>query len=178
MKTVYHSESSLATRVLAIIVLAATLAVMSCKDDDNNNNDTSSMVPYTISGNASGSQAVPPVAGNGTGTISGSYDPSTRVLNYTTNWAGLSGRPISGGFYAGAPGTVDSTGAVIGSRWTFDSTAVADGSMTGKMTVTPDQLNALKAGSWYYSYATKAHPHGEIRGQITATQGPATTTQP
>ena len=176
MKTENYSKGSLATRVLAFAVLIAILAVMSCKDDDNNN-DTTNMAPYTISGNASGSQAVPVVPGNGAGTISGSYDPSTRVLNYTTTWTGLSGRPISGGFYAGAPGTVDSTSALVGSRWTFDSTATATGTLTGKLTLTPDQQTALSAGSWFYSFATKAHPTGEVRGQITATQAPTGTTQ-
>jgi hypothetical protein len=173
MKTMYHSEGSLATRVLAFVVLTAILAVMSCKDY-NNDDYTTSMAPYTISGNASGAQSVPPVAGNGTATLTGSYDPSTRELTYSTNWSGLSGPPISGGFYAGNAATVDSTGAPIGSRWTFDSTATATGSMNAKMTLTPDQATALSAGSWYYIYATKAHPHGEIRGQITAAQAPGT----
>src|SRR5690348_1866724 len=98
MKTEYHSKGSLATRVLAFAVLAAILAVMSCKNDDYNN-DTTNMAPYTISGNASGSQSVPAVTGNGTGTITGTYDPQTRVLTYTSTWAGLSGPPIVGGFY-------------------------------------------------------------------------------
>jgi len=178
MKTVYHHKSPLATRVLAFIVFTAILAVMSCKDSSNNQ-DPANMAPFTITGNASGAQSVPVVAGNGSGTISGTYDPQTRVLTYTSNWAGLSGRPISAGFYAGSKTTVDSTGAPIGTRWTFDSTATDTGSISGKMTVTPDQANALSAGSWYYTYSTKKNPHGEIRGQITATQGPSGgTTQP
>src|ERR1041385_3174900 len=170
MKTVYHSKSTLATRMLAFVVLAAVLAVMSCKDDNNNYNpDTANMAPFTISGNASGAQMVPPVPGNGTATISGTSDPQSRKLTYTSNWSGLSGRPISAGFFAGAPG--DSSAIAIGSTWKMDSTLMNTGSISGSMTITPDQFNALTAGSWYYSYGTVAHPKGEVRGQITATQG-------
>jgi len=176
MKTVNQSGSPLAVRVLAFFVLAVVLTVMSCKDDNNNDdNMATNGVPLTVSGNATGGQVVPAVTGNGTGTITGTYDPSTRVLTYTSNWSGLSGRPITGGFYAGASGSTDSTAVPIGSKWTFDSTATATGTHQGTITLTPDQLNALTAGSWFYSYGTKMHPAAEIRGQMTATQGPITT---
>ncbi|HEX8060716.1 MAG TPA: CHRD domain-containing protein, partial [Cyclobacteriaceae bacterium] len=76
-------------------------------------------------------------------------------------------------FMAGNKSTIDTTGAIVGSRWKFDSTSTTtSGTMSSKMVLTPDQVAALAAGSWYYIYTTKAHRAGEIRGQITATQGP------
>jgi hypothetical protein len=169
MKTVYHSKSSLATRMLVFLMAAVALAAVSCNNDDNND-ATTNTAPYTISGNASGSQMVPTVSGTGTGTMTGTYDPQTRTLNYTSNWSGLTGRPTAGGFYAGAAGTTDSTNVIIGSPWTFDSTAVANGTRSGTITLTPDQATALTSGSWYYRYGTKMNPGGEVRGQMTATQ--------
>jgi len=171
MKLRYES-GSLATRLLAFLMIASSIAVMSCKNDDNNNVATN-MQPYTISGSANGSQMVPPVAGTGTGTISGTYDPQTRQLNYTSNWNGLTGAPTSGGFYAGASGA---SGTAVGTPWTFDSNATGTGTNSGTMTLTQDQANAFTKGGWYYSYGTTANPNGEVRGQITATQGQSTTT--
>src|SRR4051812_5976837 len=98
--------------ITAMLMLVVTLvfiaALTSCKDD---NNDTVNNKPYTISGNASGSQVVPAVSGSGTGTISGTYDPSTRLLTYSSNWNGLTGAPSSGGFYSGASGV---SGTAVG----------------------------------------------------------------
>jgi hypothetical protein len=143
-----------------------SLAVMSCNDDDNGN-DQANMQPYTISGDASGSQMVPAVSGTGTGTISGTYDPKTRQLNYTSNWNGLTGAPTSAGFYSGASG---SAGTAVGTPWTIASGSTETGSLNGTMTLTEDQAKQFTNGGWYYSYGTSTNPTGEVRGQITATQ--------
>ena len=97
--------------ILSATVLMSVFAFTSCNRNDS---DTPGPTMYNISGNASGSQMVPAVAGNGTATITGTYNPNTRVLTYTTNWNGLSGAPTSGGFYWGASGT---SGTLIGSQW-------------------------------------------------------------
>jgi hypothetical protein len=178
MKTVYHPRRSPAAGVLALFVIAASFAAVSCKNDDNDNMTSATPVPLTVSGNANGAQMVPAVSGNGTATLSGTYDPSTRMLTYTSNWTGFTGRPTTGGFYAGPANVSDSTAAVIGSAWTFDSTATNTGQHQGTLTLTPDQLAALTAGSWFFEYKTKANPRGEVRGKISATQtnSPAGTT--
>jgi len=156
--------SALATR-LAVLLTFSAFALVCCKDDDNN--DTTNNAPYTISGNANGTQMVPSVAGTGTGTISGSYNPSTRVLNYTSNWSGLTGAPTSGGFYAGASGV---NGTAVGTPWTFATDATGTGSNSGTMTLTEEQARQFLGGGWYYSYGTAANPNGEVRGQISATR--------
>jgi hypothetical protein len=149
-----------------VAVLLTFFLMTACKDDDdpstNNNVKT-----YTLSGNANGSQMVPSVAGTGTGTFSGTYNPQTRVMTYTTNWNGLTGAPTSGGFYGGASG---SNGTAIGSAWTIPSGATETGTMNGTMTLTADQAAQLTGGNMYYTMGTATNPNGEMRGQITATQ--------
>ena len=146
------------------LVLISSFMLTSCKKDDDNKVDNR---PYTLSGDASGSQMVPAVAGTGTGTITGSFDPATNQLTYTTNWNGLTGAPTSGGFYNGASGA---NGTAIGDPWTFESTATGTGTRSGTMTLTSEQVGQLLGGNWYYSYGTAANSGGEVRGQISATR--------
>jgi hypothetical protein len=151
---------------LACAVLSALLfvSVIACDDDDDNKNNNRS---YTISGNANGSQVVPSVNGTGSGTITGTYNPNTRQLQYTSNWNGLTGAPTGGGFYSGASG---SSGTAVGTPWGFGASPTGTGSTTGTMTLTESQAQQFLNGGWYYSYGTTANPNGEVRGQITATQ--------
>ena len=151
---------------LSAIVLLSAFAVASC---DKNDSDTPSPSMYKISGNASGSQMVPSVAGNGTATITGTYNPNTRVLTYTTNWSGLSGAPTSGGFYSGASGT---NGSIIGSQWALGSGLTETGTFSGQTTLTADQAAQLLSGNWYYTLGTANNSTGEVRGQITAVSTP------
>jgi len=148
--------------VLLTVVLLSSFVFFSCSKDNNTTPPVDNR-PYNLGGAANGGQMVPAVAATGTGTISGTYNPATRLLTYTSNWDTLSGRPISGGFYLGASGT---NGALIGNQWSFDSTATASGSKSDTMTLTADQAAQLITNAWYYSYNTEANPTGEIRGQI------------
>jgi hypothetical protein len=145
-----------------VIVSGAVIMFMgNCKDDSNPQPSS-----YTISGSANGSQVVPSVAGTGTGTITGTYNPNSRVLTYTTGWNGLTGAPTSAGFYSGASGA---SGTAMGSPWTLANGITGTGSMNGAMTLTSEQARTLMDGNMYYSYGTSANPNGEVRGQMTAT---------
>jgi hypothetical protein len=146
------------------IAMLGLLSLAACDKDDDNDNTQTGM--YTISGNASGAQMVPSVAGNGTATMTGTYNSNTRALNYTTNWSGLSGGPTSGGFYGGATGV---NGSAIGSPWTYGANPGASGSVSGNMSLTPAQATDLMNGNWYYTMGTSANAGGEVRGQMTAT---------
>jgi hypothetical protein len=161
-----ETRKSLVKRVMMIssAVLISTVALTSCKKD---NTSTTTAKSYTISGNANGAQMVPSVAGNGSGTITGTYNPNTRVLNYTTNWSNLTGAPTSGGFYYGASGV---NGTAVGSPWTMNSGWTGTGNLSGSMTLTADQATQLTSGNWYYTMGTASNSNGEIRGQITAAQ--------
>jgi hypothetical protein len=123
--------------------------------------------PYTLSGDAAGTQMVPPVTSNGAATFTGTYDPSTHTMTYTTNWNGLSGGATGGGFYYGGAGNV---GTAVGTAWTLPADTTGTGTYSGTMTLTDAQAAQLTAGNWYYTMNTAANPTGEIRGQIVATR--------
>lgn len=150
--------------IIASLMLAGAVMFSACDKDDD---DNTSMNNYTISGNASGSQVVPTVAGSGTGSMSGTYNPNNRTFTYTTTWNGLTGAPTNGGFYMGSSGT---TGTAVGTPWTFGVGTTGTGTQTGSMTLTDAQAAQLTSGGWYYSYGTATYPGGEVRGQMTAVQ--------
>lgn len=148
----------------AAFLFFAVFAFAGCKKDKNDEPDNR---PYTLTGNATGAQMVPVVEGDGTGTFTGTYDPATRKMSYTTTWNGLTGAPTSGGFYTGAKGAA---GTAAGDPWTMGTDWTGTGSTTGTMTLTPEQANDLINGNMYYSMGTAANSGGEIRGQISATR--------
>jgi hypothetical protein len=147
---------------MLMFMIAGGLLVSQCKSSDST---PSNNAPFTISGTASGAQEVPAVSGTATGSIQGTYNPSTRTFSYTSSWTGLTGAPTSGGFYAGASGV---NGVAVGTPFTFGVSPTGTGSTSGTMTLTTEQASQLTAGGWYYNYGTAAHSSGEIRGQITA----------
>jgi hypothetical protein len=157
------TRKSFAKRVLlaSAFVFATAFLVTSC-DKDNDDDD---VVMYNISGDASGSQVVPAVNGNGSATMNGTYNASTREFMYTTNWSNLSGAPAMSGFYTGASGV---NGTAVGTPWQLGSNLTGTGTYTGTMTLTPAQATELTNGNWYYSYGTSQYPAGEVRGQMTA----------
>jgi hypothetical protein len=161
-------NESLLRRVflMSSLVVATSFGLMSCDKDDDDDTNTNN-ANYTISGNANGSQMVPSVTGNGTGSISGTYNPTTGVLTYTTNWSNLSGAPTSGGFYSGASGTA---GTAVGTPWTMGTGLTGTGTYSGTMNLTAAQGTQLTSGNWYYTLGTANRSGGEIRGQITATR--------
>lgn len=160
MKTIQQTIK----KVLAIasVAMLVSTVFMACSKDEEPEVDNR---PYTISGNASGSQVVPSVPDSATATITGTYSPETRTLNYTSNWTNLSGAPISAGFYGGAAGA---SGIAVGSAWTLSDGST--GTVTGNVTLNEVQEAQLMAGELYYTYSTTKHPSGEIRGQIGATR--------
>ncbi|HSV10160.1 MAG TPA: CHRD domain-containing protein [Hanamia sp.] len=160
MKT---TTSFISKSLIAVTFILFTVFVFSCKK----NKTTTDNTPYTLSGNASGSQVVPSVTGNGTGTFSGTYNPANQTMTYTTNWSNLTGAPTSGGFYTGASGAA---GTAVGTPWTMGTDWTGTGTYSGTMQLTPEQANQLIAGNWYYSMGTAANSGGEIRGQISATR--------
>jgi hypothetical protein len=149
--------------VLAAATLACAFVFTSCDEDQE---DVGSNM-YSISGNANGSQMVPTVTGNGSATITGTYDANTNTLIYTTTWTGLSGNATTGGFFAGNAGQ---SGTAVGSAWTFGANAGASGTQSGQVTLTDAQETQLLNGGLYYTIGTATRQSGEVRGQITATR--------
>src|SRR5690349_20499420 len=124
--------------LMLLIILTLGITTFSCDDDENGKRN------YVVSGNASGAQMVHAVTGSGTGTFTGTYNPNTKIIEYTNTWSGLSGPPTGGGFYHGAMGV---SGTAVGTPWSFDAaTTTASGTHSGRMKLTPTEEEQLLAG--------------------------------
>ena len=144
------------------VVLSAALLFSACTKTDAS---ISAAINYSVSGNASGAQVVPASSNsNGSGTMSGTYNTSTKVISYTTTWASLTGAPVSGGLFVGAVGQV----VTSITAWSLGSGLTTSGSFSASTTLNADQEAQLLAGKCYYILGTTANVSGEIRGQITA----------
>ena len=145
-------------RVLVALFASASLFFAGCDKDDDDDE------MFKISGNASGAQEVPPVTTSATGTLTGTYDRNTNMLQYTISWTGLSGNVSVAHFHGPALAGV-SANPVIDIEITTNGTS---GSVTGTATLTEELEDDLLAGRIYYNFHTVLHPAGEIRGQVEA----------
>ncbi|HEY8398994.1 MAG TPA: CHRD domain-containing protein [Flavihumibacter sp.] len=154
-----------AVRVLPV-VLASGILFASCSKDDDDKEEVDNR-PYTVTGNASGTQMVPAVEGEGTGTLNGTYSPATREFIYTSSWSNLSGAPTAASFYSGASGA---NGTAVGTPWDLGTEPGNSGSITDTLMLTQEQGTELLGGNWYYTFGTTDNPNGEVRGQLSATR--------
>lgn len=145
----------------AILFGSLLLFSTSCDKDDD---DDEPKTEYTISGTASGAQEVPAVTTTGTGTVSGTYNSSTNVLNYNINWSNVKAIPTMMHFHGPALPGENAPPIITITPFTPNVT----GSATGTANLTDAQETDLLAGKWYYNLHTPSHPGGEIRAQITA----------
>lgn len=144
-----------------LIALAALALATSCKKKDE------SVPTMQLSGNLAASNEVPAVtvASSATGTVTGTYVPSTRVVNYVVTYSGLTG-PITGAhFHLG-----DAKHRTAAPTLAFPSgtNAPASGSFSGTATMTAQQADSLLAGRIYANLHTDKNPNGEIRANMTA----------
>ncbi len=114
-------------------------------------------VKYTATLN--GASEVPPTDSKGTGEATLNYDTDTKKLTYTLTYSGLTGDALAAHFHgpaaAGANGGIEAP------------ITVGPSPITGEATLTDQKAADLADGKWYVNIHTKAHPAGEIRGQVT-----------
>ncbi|KWD76859.1 CHRD domain-containing protein [Burkholderia ubonensis] len=119
--------------------------------------------PMSFSVPLAGSQEVPPVQTQGTGTADLTYDPDTRVVKWTVTFNGLSSAAIMAHFHGPAPVGKNASPLV----WLSQKGAMsAESPLTGQATLSPSDAQAFLAGNLYVNVHTKDHPAGEIRGQV------------
>lgn len=116
-----------------------------------------------LGGTLSGAQEVPAVATSGSGTVEASFDRSSRKLTYRVVYGGLTG-PATAGHFHGPAAAGQNAGVVLG----FPN---ATSPIQGEATLTEAQAADLLAGRWYANIHTRAHPGGEIRGQVLPKSG-------
>ena len=114
--------------------------------------------PVMFAGTMNGAQEVPPTRSAGTGTVTATMYPSTRALNYTFEYAGLSGPATAAHFHGpAAPGANAGVAAPLGNPAS---------PINGTVVLTDAQVSEVMAGQWYANVHTAANPNGEIRGQL------------
>jgi len=136
---------------LGSLAAAAAFAFAGCgmmKSDDKGGAMT---VPL------SASNEVPPNSSSGTGT--GKVELDGNVVKWTVTYSGMTG-PVTAGHFHGPAPAGSNAGVVVPFAGPLASPIV------GSATLTPAQVDQLKAGLWYINLHTAANPGGEIRGQV------------
>jgi hypothetical protein len=133
--------------------VAVALAVVGCSTLDPD----AHMAAFSTQ--LKGANQVPPVATAAAGQLYVALDKNTLLLRWKLAFSGLSGPVTKAYFHGQAP---------IGAN--SNSTVSIDGPikspLEGRATLTAAQTTELLSGQWYVSLQTKAHPKGEIRGQM------------
>ena len=106
-----------------------------------------------------GLNEVPGVATAATGRVDAVLDKNTGLLRWKLSFSGLSGPATEGHFHG--PAVIGANASVA---LAFRSPVKSP--LEGRATLTPTQATELLTGKWYANIHTKAHPGGEIRGQM------------
>jgi len=142
-------------KILLSFVLIFTLVVF--------NQKKSVATVYTINAALEGTQEVPPNPSTGTGTIVGTYDDVTRVLDFDLTFTGLVSPTTAAHFHApadvgvNAPVVIGFAGFPIG---------VTSGFYENTYVLTAAQNTQILNGQWYVNVHTSGSPGGEIRAQL------------
>ena len=108
----------------------------------------------------SSAREIPKTDSKGKGKFDGTFDTTTKVLNYTLTFEGLTG-PATAAHIHG-PATRTQSAGVVAPLGDKNPTSP----ITGSVTLTDDQAKALASSKLYVNVHTAANPGGEIRGQI------------
>jgi hypothetical protein len=105
-----------------------------------------------------GSTEVPANDTAGTGELTADLDTASKTLTYKATYSGLTGPATAAHFHGpAAPGV--NAGVMVPVKNPANP-------ISGMATLTSAQVADLEAGKWYFNVHTKAHPGGEIRGQV------------
>jgi hypothetical protein len=105
------------------------------------------------------SSEVPPTNSGGSGSLTATYDTSTKVLTWTTTYSGLTGPAIMSHFHGPADPGVNANVVV-------PLTGSVESPQHGQATLTDAQAAELASGKWYYNVHTNQNKAGELRGQV------------
>jgi CHRD domain-containing protein/type IX secretion system substrate protein len=115
----------------------------------------------SVEGGFSGDQEVPPSGSNGSGIVSGTYNPGTGQLAFDVNYEGLSGNTIVSHIHNAPFGS--NGGVVFALPITTGNTS---GSYSFMVDLDAAQATELEDGNYYINIHTEAVPSGEIRAQL------------
>jgi hypothetical protein len=101
---------------------------------------------------------VPPNNAEGSGEVTVTYDPTTKLMSWKGSYSGLTGPATAAHFHGPAPAGKNA-GVMIPIH--PDSSP-----LSGSANLTEAQAKALIDGDMYINVHTAAHKGGEIRGQL------------
>lgn len=143
----------------------------SCKSEEANPEQvvTSTLAPpadlLLANATLSGANEVPAVTTTASGTASGSYNKTSKLLNLNVTYAGIS--PTAWHIHNAASGVA---GPVI---FNFGTTFSTPFTYTSPLSLATDQETNLLAGNNYVNIHSVKAPGGEIRGQLALTPSAA-----
>ncbi|MBB3256316.1 hypothetical protein F4827_001142 [Paraburkholderia bannensis] len=106
------------------------------------------------------SSEVPPRVSHGHGMLNATFDTSSKSLNWTVTYEGLSTPVTAAHFHGPAP-----VGQNAGVQVPIPKGELAS-PIKGSATLNDKQVTDLMAGQWYFNVHTQQNPSGEIRGQV------------
>jgi hypothetical protein len=145
---------------LLLSTLTGLVLLSACKKDDE------SVPTMQVSGTMSGSNEVPAVTAAGSGSFAGIYTPSTKSLNYTVTYTGLTGAPTGAHLHYG--NAKHTTAAPTVPFPTASLPTTTSGTFNGTVTLNAMQADSLMAGRIYANIHTAANSGGELRANLTA----------
>jgi hypothetical protein len=142
-------------------------------------------ITYTVTSSATSKQLIPSVDTTSTGTVAGTYDDQTNILNYTLSWADFFRDSVFSAALnknIAAPKDTLSTIKFYGTASATDSGKLARtislvntnkaGSLvltlSGYLSLMNSEKADFLAGNWFIVLCTKRFPNGLVRGQIKA----------
>jgi hypothetical protein len=106
-----------------------------------------------------GKDEVPPNSSAATGQVTAELETSERTLAYRATYKDLSGPATMAHFHGpAAPGANAPPVVVVPNNGKLP--------IGGSVRLTPQEMDDLLAGKWYFNVHTAANPGGEIRGQL------------
>ncbi|MFD1874612.1 CHRD domain-containing protein [Hymenobacter bucti] len=142
---------------ILLSALTGLVLLSACKKD---NEATPTM---QVSGALNGSNQVPAVTASGSGSVSGTYTPSSKVLNYTVTYAGLTGAPTGAHLHFG-----DAKHKTAAPTVPFSNLpTTTSGTFSGTVTLNAMQADSLTAGRIYANIHTATNGDGELRANLT-----------
>ncbi len=161
MKTINYLLKKKTSWIASLMILFF-VGFTSCGDDS----DTEEMVDMKVNYSANFVKANDEVMTSATGSATATYDPATMELSYSATWSGLGSNAVNMHFHnngpvmVGIPGFPEATG----------------GTVSGKTTLTSQQVSDLAAGQIYMMIHTVDYPGGEISATLTKSSSSSTNT--
>ncbi len=123
----------------------------------------SQAAPMNFKATLNGATEVPPNTTTGSGTVTATFDPATKMLTWEGSFSGLTG-PATAAHFHGPAEAGKNAGVAV---WISEKGQPFTSPFKGSATLTDGQATDLQNGLWYANVHTAANPGGELRGQMT-----------